>query len=147
MLHNICRLLLICFVLVITGCANRREAQHEIDLTHDKRIPQGTWAGGQIYALAKRGEIYSEGQKWYLENLRKANGKFVSVVEPGERVRVIRLYTLRGGFGSVRVEAVFETGRFTGKKVEIHDFGAKNLIFGDYGIMDPPDPEYLRRIR
>ena len=133
--------------MIVSGCANRREAQREIDLTHDKRIPQGTWAGGQIYALAKRGEIYLNGQTWYLKDPRKANGELVGVVEPGERLRVIRIYTLRGGIGTVRVEAVFETGRFTGKKVEIHGFGAKDYIFGDYGTLHPPDPEYLRRIR
>ena len=71
----------------------------------------------------------------------------MGVVEPGERLRVVRIYRLRDGFGTVNVEAVFETGRFTGKKVEIDAFGAKDHISGDYGIIHPPDPEYLRRIR
>jgi hypothetical protein len=133
--------------MIVSGCASRREAQREIDLTHDKIIPKGTWAAGQIYALAKRAEIYSTGTKWYLTDPRKANGELMGVVEPEERLRVIRIYTLRGGFGTVKVEAVIETGRFTGKKLQIQHFGAKNYMFGDYGTLHPPDPEYLRRIR
>ena len=142
-----CLIIGLLFAIAFTGCASRREAQREIDLTYDKRIPQGTWAAGQVYAIAKRAEIYSTGTKWYLTDPHKANGELMGVVELGERLRVIKIYTLRGGFGTVRVEAVFETGRFTGKKVEIDGFGAKDSIFENYGTLHPPDPKYLRRIR
>ncbi len=143
--------------MIVSGCANRREAQREIDLTHDKIIPKGTWAAGQIYALAKRGYVVNELNSWdlldprrydgfaeYESNPAASNGRFVGVAKVGERIRIESL--MSDGSGHISVVAVFLTGPLAGKKLCVEHFGTTNPMFGDYGRIYPPDPKYLRQI-
>ena len=90
----------------------------------------------------------NDGLAKYEKNPAASNGYLAGVLEAGERVRVERLYAFPNSItGSVMVKGVIETGHFAGKKLKIDTFGHAEMMFGNYGIICPPDPKYLKRIR